>query len=274
MCIRDSINAEYGGVIRMDFDYSNPAVATRRGDSLHGHLWMPNTHGCRAVVVLFHGYGAHGNYATVRWGAEMLAQNGFAAVSADMHGHGLSPGDPRFVPSMDAFVDDAVDIAEFGSQLAAREGDRPVFLMGASMGGALALLVSLEQPRRWAGAVLLAPMLSITEESKPPPCQLCCLRCLAYLPGIRACKLIAPKGLSPEMQYRDPERRAECVNDPLVPHDDPMALATGATLLQICETIQDQLPEVSIGFLVIDGAADQVCGIEGSHTLVLALIHI
>ena len=49
--------------------------------------------------------------------------------------------------------------------------------MGASMGGALALLASLQTNVHINGIVLMAPMVQIAEDAKPAACVQCFLQC-------------------------------------------------------------------------------------------------
>ena len=54
-------------------------------DDLHGYVWRPGTDEIRAVVVIFHGYAAHGKYGTIVFAAEVLAGSGkgIAVVAGD-----------------------------------------------------------------------------------------------------------------------------------------------------------------------------------------------
>lgn len=227
---------------------------------LVGHVWQPNDDpvGC---VVIYHGYAAHGRYGTILFAAEMLASNGFVVVSGDLHGCGKSPGTPGFIESVDSVLADCVSIGEYARQKFPNVGR---FVMGSSMGGNFALRVTMLQPDLYSGAVLLAPMVKI--ENKPPAWQMPVLELLASVPLIRSIGLLKPKGLDSDKQYRDPDRRAVCDNDPLGFHG-AMCLATGRSLIEASLQLEASLDKIKVPFLVVHGDADEIVPLDGSRLL-------
>src|SRR5215213_7875460 len=88
--------------------------------------------------------------------ADRLATTGLDVVAYDRRGFGASPpGDAPF-----SHLDDLRAVLD------ATAGDRPAWLVGNSMGGALAIDAALELPERVAGLVLLAPAVSGTPEAE------------------------------------------------------------------------------------------------------------
>ena len=51
------------------------------------------------------------------------------------------------------------------SQSQSKDSDSKRFLLGESMGGAVALLLHLRRPEFWSGAVLVSPMCKIADET-------------------------------------------------------------------------------------------------------------
>jgi len=228
---------------------------------LHGYVWLPETE-VRAVVVIFHGYAAHGKYGTIVFAAEMLAtssETGIAVVAGDFHGFGKSPGQRGFIESLESLLADAKTMVDFATR---RFPEVPVFALGSSMGGNVALHVSLETPL--AGVVLLGPMIQTS--AQPPWWQLPLLRTLASVPGLRSLGLIRPSGLQSDKQYRDPERRKICDDDPLGYHD-AMCLATGGALLDAIAQLQSKLTKLTVPMLIVHGEADEIVPLEGSKLL-------
>ena len=122
--------------------------------------WAPESEP-KAVVTLIHGFGEHSSrYAHV---AAALAAQGYALVTGDHRGHGLSQGLRGHTPTYDHLMD---DIAALLGEAARRFPDRPRFIYGHSMGGNLALNYVLRRRPNLDGAVVTAPWLRLAFE--PP----------------------------------------------------------------------------------------------------------
>lgn len=100
--------------------------------------------------------------------AAAIAQRGFHVLIHDWRGQGLSPrslADRNLghAAGYQPFIDD------FGSILAAYEArlPRPWLALGHSMGGCLTLLALAKGERRFAGAILSAPMLGLLTGGVP-----------------------------------------------------------------------------------------------------------
>lgn len=73
--------------------------------------------------------------------AKELVENGYAALTFDFRGYGISPGNKNF----DKLDEDlAAAISYMLARDTARGASRPLFLIGASMGGTTALVVAAE----------------------------------------------------------------------------------------------------------------------------------
>jgi pimeloyl-ACP methyl ester carboxylesterase len=101
-------------------------------------------------VLLLHGGGQTRN----SWGRALdaLALHGARAVAIDMRGHGDSEWSPEaaYLPE-----DFAGDVENATRNLSALSGDRPVLLVGASMGGIAALVATPKLEGKVAGLVLV-----------------------------------------------------------------------------------------------------------------------
>lgn len=142
--------------------YQESRLQASDGLMLHMHTWRPaDTHApLRAVVAIVHGMGEHGaRYASL---AEHFASLGIATVAYDLRGHGRSGGSRLFVKQFDEYLDDT---EIFLTQVRTTFGPTPLFLLGHSMGGAIAarfVAGALEQAS-WSrpvdGLVLSSPAL-------------------------------------------------------------------------------------------------------------------
>jgi acylglycerol lipase len=143
------------------------------GDAVYYRAWDAPSPSC-ANAVLSHGYAEHsGRYDHV---ARSLAAAGVAVWALDHRGHGQSLGERGDVVSWESTVDDLDALMDV---VAAEGGGRPTFLVGHSLGGAIAIAYALAHPERLAGlslsapAIVIAPeMLAIAELPEIPPLPL------------------------------------------------------------------------------------------------------
>lgn len=134
-----------------------PALATDRyvaadGTALPLAVW-PAAEGAPKVVILgLHGFGDYRN--AFEEPAEIWSRAGIATYAYDQRGFGGSPSRGRW-PGTDTMVDDARAVAAL---LRARHPGVPLYLVGESMGGAVAL-VAVDRGIEVDGLVLSAPAL-------------------------------------------------------------------------------------------------------------------
>eukprot|EP00977_Amphora_coffeiformis_P021442 scaffold9324_cov144-Amphora_coffeaeformis.AAC.2 len=214
------------------------------------HVWQPtddastttttttsknndNTKG--PLVIVFHGFLAHGTYPTVRYAAELCATSlpGSTIVAADMPGHGLSDGPRGYLAggTAESLIQTfGMPVLQHARTKYGHEG-RKIFLLGSSMGGTIALQVALREPAgAIAGVCLLAPMLKL----KVSALEEQALGVLAMI--IPQWNVIPSSSTSAEKQYRDPEKRAECENDALTVKTSKICPASALTCVQLART--------------------------------------
>lgn len=241
----------------------------------------------RGVCVIYHGFLAHGRYPTVRYAAELLASNGFIVVAADLPGHGASPGMRGYLDGADHLIRCGLAVAEHGAALCRRSGTSgnplPLFLVGSSMGGTIALAVALELSKKQkkkgkndssgddsllpevAGVVLLAPMLAL-DVATPLRHVLYGIACI---PMVSTALLIPSSSTSAEKQYRDGAKRKECEDDPLaVNTGGKIRPASASTCVELANgVVAERLHEVSVPFLCLVAKEDVVVDNSGSYRL-------
>ena len=117
----------------------------RDGLRLFQRRWLPGSEP-RAEVLLVHGFIEHGGrYAPT---AEALASRGYAVSVMDLRGHGKSDGPRCWIRSFDEYIDD-LDCSSTASS-SGPEG-KPVFVLGHSLGGLIAVLWCIRCQRSSAG---------------------------------------------------------------------------------------------------------------------------
>ena len=132
---------------RNEFSWKNA-----RGLEIYAQEWQPDAdpHGVVAVV---HGLGEHvGRYQHV---AEALNQAGYGVVGFDLAGHGKSEGTRGHTSYDDALE----DIDRLLKEAAERYPEKPRFLYGHSLGGALTIYYALKRRPALNGFIATSPGL-------------------------------------------------------------------------------------------------------------------
>jgi acylglycerol lipase len=221
------------------------------------------------VVVVNHGFLAHGNYPTVRYAAELLAKAGYCVVAADLPGHGKSAGLRGYLPSPDELIQLGVDLADYASGLLTscdKDANKKVFLLGSSLGGAMALAVAHQLKRRneqspVCGVMLLAPMLRLNVDT-PTRYILSFLATLA--PTWQA---IPSASTSMETQYRDPRKRQECLDDALSISGSTIRIGSARTCVEMTHKVNEYIPDIDFPFLLLVASEDVVVDNRGAFDL-------
>jgi acylglycerol lipase len=122
------------------------------GVSLPLRVWLPSGQP-RAVILALHGMNDYSN-AFERPG-RVLASLGIAVYAYDQRGFGRAP-DPGYWPGTAALTGDLAAIARL---IAAAHPGIPFYVLGESMGGAVAMVAAADQmlPPQTAGLILSAP---------------------------------------------------------------------------------------------------------------------
>lgn len=137
-------------------------VAARGGVELVAERWSP-AKGARAQVVFVHGLGEHRRAMPYVPFYEQLAAAGFTVLAFDLRGHGESGGARLYARNFDLVAEDLGRVIA----LAADEAEgRPVFVVGGSFGGLLALAAAQDPHEALAGIVAVAPALDASGASK------------------------------------------------------------------------------------------------------------
>jgi lysophospholipase len=120
--------------------------------------WRPDA---RAVVLYLHGQGDHSGPFTAM--GDLLHEQGFNVYAHDHRGFGLSRERRGDIPSYDHFITDALLMVHHACS---RNPGLPVFLLGLSMGGHLALRTAYRAGKAIAGAIALSPGFKLRR--RPP----------------------------------------------------------------------------------------------------------
>ncbi|KAG5471329.1 hypothetical protein LSCM1_01409 [Leishmania martiniquensis] len=135
---------------------------------LHFSEWWPHGDGggtpappTKGVVFIIPGLGEHtGRYDSV---ALRLNQEGYVVFSMDNQGAGGSEGERLYVERFSHFVDDVCAFINFIQERYSALRSQPMFLMGHSMGGLIAVLVAQRDASGFRGVVLSGPALGLSK---------------------------------------------------------------------------------------------------------------
>ncbi len=136
---------------------SSPSIESARfisfdGASLPLRRWLPPGKPT-AIIVALHGFNDYSNFIDAA--AHYFNQQGIAVYAYDQRGFGQSPHRGRW-PGKEALARDA---RLFVQRLHARFPDKPLFLLGHSMGAAVALYALASGPLPVNGVILAAPAI-------------------------------------------------------------------------------------------------------------------
>jgi len=120
--------------------------------------WQPKA---RAAVLYLHGQGGHSGPFTAM--GDDLHGKGYNVYAYDHRGFGLSQEPRGDIASYDYFVDDAVEMI---GHVRRRNPGLPIFLLGLSMGGHIAMRTAYRAGHSIAGVIALSPGFKLRT---PPP---------------------------------------------------------------------------------------------------------
>ncbi len=209
--------------------------------SLYYRVW--DTPIPRATALVSHGYAEHGGrYDHV---ARALNEVGLTVYALDHRGHGHSAGDRGDIGSWDEVVADF----DLLTDLAAAEAPEPRYLIGHSMGGAVAIAYAEARQERLAGVSLSAPAIVFPPE----------VVALADLPEIPELPLADAVSSDPAVvqAYKD---------DPLVYQGPPPRNLV--TAFAGAQALVDRLPAITIPVQIMHGGADLLVPVDAFRAVV------
>ena len=226
-------------------------IATPDGTTLYEQSWTPM--GAKAAVLLVHGYGEHSSrYKHV---AQFLAEQGYAVHTYDQRGHGRT-GTDLLIESWDGFL---TDLDFMLARVQERWPDKPIFLYGHSMGGAVVASFLISRQPELTGAVLSSALLKIPDSVSPLLVRISAL-VSKLAPRMKTIKLDSAHLSS------DPEVVAAYEADPLNYHGGVPA-RIGAEMNKTVALIQANMEAIHVPVLIWHGDSDKVTDPEGSRQL-------
>ncbi len=224
-----------------------------RNVNIYYQGWLPEGD-VKAVLLVVHGLGEHsGRYMNV---VNALVPLGYAIYALDHIGHGKSDGAPEMV---DRFADFTDTLATYYKMVVGWQAGKPIFLLGHSMGGAIASYYLLDHQADFSGAIISPPAVKVGNNVSS-----------ATIAISKVLSKIAPKmgvlALDVNGVSRDPAVVAAYVADPLVfQGKTPARLA--AELLGAMQRITGEAGTISLPIIVLQGGADAIVDPAGAQML-------
>lgn len=234
-------------------NHDTGSLTTSDGLQLHTRHWWPDDE-ARASILLVHGIGEHsGRYA---YPAAHLLLHQIELFSYDQRGHGLSEGPRVQIESFEEYVEDLA-LAHAWAQRKAR--DRPLFLMGHSLGGLVVAHYVVDRRPALPGLILSSPALQIPPDLSP---------LLQKASGVLSRFVPQLRTISLNLDHisRDPVVRDAYANDPLVDHGGVRA-RMGHEVLQATSQVREHPDAFSMPLYLFHGTADQITDPDGSKWL-------
>lgn len=220
------------------------------GISLYSQYWLPEV-SPKAVIALVHGFGEHSSrYMNV---VNHMVSNQYGVYGYDHRGHGNSPGQRGHI---DSWVEYRIDLLNFLKMIRVKQLERPIFLMGHSMGALIALDFILSENEKLAGAIISGAPIDPVGVAKP------------YLVALaRILSRIYPRfsldlGLDHDAISRIQSVVRSYKEDPLV--HGKITARWGTESLSVLESVKMQVENVNIPILMIHGEADRFSSAEGA----------
>jgi alpha-beta hydrolase superfamily lysophospholipase len=181
---------------------------------------------------------------------------GYALYALDHIGHGQSEGDRVFV---DRFDDFTTTLKTFFDLLKKWQPEKPVFLVGHSMGGLIIAAYLLEHQDELAGAVLSGPCVKIPDNISGSTIMLGKL--LSVLMPKAGLIQVDASGLS-----KDPTVVDAYVNDPLV-FTGKTTARLAAEMLKIMQRVTDHAASIHLPIMIVQGSEDKLVDPGGAPML-------
>ncbi len=225
-------------------------VEGAHGHTLFRRAWLPERP--ERVLLVVHGYAEHsGRYEPF---GTWFAARGCAVHAYDHQGHGRTMGTRCHVRRFADLLDDLECVLR---HVRSEHPERPVFLVGHSMGGLTVAAFTADRRPDVAGAVTSGAALAISEDLSRG--RLWVSRVLRWVVP----RLAMPSGIDANDLSRDPDVVRAYLDDPLVFRTLTMSLA--AELMSAIRRTAGRGGEVRVPMLLLHGQADSICPVDGSR---------
>jgi alpha-beta hydrolase superfamily lysophospholipase len=224
-----------------------------RDASIYYQSWLPEGEP-KGVLLIVHGLAEHsGRYMNV---VNHFVPLGYAVYGVDHVGHGKSSGTRVYVERFENYTD---TLKTYFDMVRHWQPEKPVFLLGHSMGGLIGAVYLLDHQAELTGAVLSGPAVKVHGNVSP-----------ALIFVGRVISVLMPKmgvlGLEAEGVSRDPAVVQAYINDPLVCRGKVTARLS-AELVKAIRRVAAEAANIRLPILILQGSADRLVDPKGARML-------
>lgn len=238
---------------------SENIIKTEKGYNLYCRYWNEDSKYARedikALLFIVHGYCEHCLFYNEL--AETLKEQGLYVFSHDHVGHGQSEGTRAHVGDFMEYVQDVFYHIELVKK---KFPQKPVFLLGHSMGGAVSILAAISKPNYFKGILLIGPLITPDKKSATPWKIAAGKIAARFRPQMIVAKI------DPLKVSRDAVYVKRYKEDPLVWHEG-VKCGWGVAMLHALSQITSSFQDMTLPFIVLHGSEDTICELEGSQLL-------
>ncbi len=214
--------------------------------------WIPDQPIERTVIIQ-HGLGEHsGRYENL---LDYFAGSSTAFYAMDARGHGRSEGKKGHVKLFMQYADDLHDFVKLVLQ---EQKVNEVFLLGHSLGGAIAALYASAYPQHLRGLILSSPAIELYMTPYMKVAKATARGLAAAFPSLTLASNLNQKYLSHDRQVI-----ADYRADPLV---HGYASATlGYEMFRVGEKLYNKAPSLHMPLYIMHGTGDKITDAKGSE---------
>jgi alpha-beta hydrolase superfamily lysophospholipase len=224
-----------------------------RDANIYYQAWLPDGR-VKAVLLVVHGAAEHsGRYMNI---VNHFIPLGYGVYSLDHFGHGRSDGQRVYVESFDDYIE---PLNTFYTMIRRWQPDKPIFILGHSLGGLIETYYLLDHQKEFTGAVVSAPSIKIQDTISP----------MTITMGKLLSKITPKAGLlalDAKAVSKDPAVVEAYVTDPLV-YTGKLTARLAAEMLRAMQRVTDEVGTISLPMIIVQGKADKLVDPSGAQML-------
>jgi Lysophospholipase len=224
-----------------------------RDADIYYQAWLPDGK-VKAVLLIVHGAAEHtGRYMNI---VNHFIPLGYAVYGLDHFGHGRSDGQRVYVERFDDYIE---PLKTFYTMVKGWQPDKPIFILGHSLGGLIETYYLLDHQKDFSGAIVSAPGIKIPVTISP----------MTITMGKLLSKISPRAGLlalDANAVSKDPTVVKAYVTDPLV-YTGKITARLAAEMLRAMQRVTDEVGTISLPMIIVQGKADKLVDPAGAQML-------